>query len=88
MNENEIMELEEVEVNNEPEFNEEERTESNFGFGVLVGGALTVAGMAAVKFARKLYAKHKAKKDIPTVVAEVVDDDAESEDIVDENDGK
>lgn len=87
MNENEIMELEEIEVNNEPEITEEEKSESNFGFGVLIGSALTVATIAGVKAVRAFIANRKAKKDIPTVVAEVVDDENDPDgDIVDEND--
>lgn len=87
MNENEMMVLEEVEVNNEPEVTEEEKSNSGFGLGVLIGSALTMAGIAGVKAVRKVIAKHKAKKDIPTVVGEVVDDDA-TIDVSDENDDK
>lgn len=89
MNENEIMELEEIGVNNEPETAEEGKNESNFGFGVFIGSVLTMATIAGVKAIREFIANRKTKEDIPTVVAEVVGDDENNNpdgDIVDEND--
>lgn len=62
MNENEIIRNEEVGM--EPEVNEvsEERTKSNFGLGVVLGG-LAVAGIyAASKQIKKQITKHKARK--------------------------
>lgn len=71
MNENEIIRNEEVGM--EPEVNEvsEERTKSNFGLGVVLGG-LAVAGIyAASKQIKKQIAKHKARK------GDVIDTDYE-----------
>lgn len=53
-------EMVEVEENNE--FTPEERTNSNLGFGILIGGALVAATYAGFKAVKKLYSDHKKKK--------------------------
>ena len=60
MNENEIMVNEEITEN--PEVENETVENSGFGLGVLIGGLLTVGGIAAVKGIKKIGAKIKAKK--------------------------
>lgn len=42
----------------------EENTSSGTGLGVVLGAALTLAVMGGVKFVKKQYAKHKAKKEL------------------------
>lgn len=76
MNENEIMEMNEVEVTEEPEV-VEEHTGIGTGLAMLIGSGLTLAAIAAVKKGKKVWERYKAKKE----VAEVTGDEAETIDI-------
>lgn len=64
--ENEIMNVE-TEVM-EPEFDTVEMENENPGIGtgvaMLIGAGLTIATTAAVRLGKKLWAKHKAKKEL------------------------
>jgi hypothetical protein len=64
--ENEIMNMD-AEVM-EPEFDTIEMENENSGIGtgmaMLIGAGLTIATTAAVKLGKKLWAKHKAKKEL------------------------
>lgn len=61
--ENEIMNYEEEVIEPEVEVEPDEKS-SGLGTGVamLIGAGLTIATTAVIKFGKKLYAKHKAKK--------------------------
>lgn len=61
--ENEIMNYEEEVMEPEVEVEPNEKS-SGMGTGVamLIGAGLTIATTAVIKFGKKLYAKHKAKK--------------------------
>ena len=81
MNENEKNEvMENTEVNYDvPEAiyeNEEERSGSGVGIGMLIGSGLTVAAIVVGKKLKGLYDKHKAKKEQNSKVvdAEVVEE--------------
>lgn len=50
-----------MEVTDEIEVTEE-NTNSGTGLGIVIGSALTLAVMGGVRFAKKQYAKYKAKK--------------------------
>lgn len=60
MNENEIMVNEEIEEN--PTVEGETVENNGFGLGVIVGGLLTVAGIAIGKKVKKVIDKRKAEK--------------------------
>lgn len=60
MNENENMEL--IEVTEEPEMVEEERSGLGFGGGLVFGGLLTLAGIAIGKKAKKVWDDYKTKR--------------------------
>lgn len=79
--ENEIMNYENEVMENEVDiFDIEPTEESGIGTGlaVLIGAGITAAGVAAVGLAKKLWAKHKAKKELHLVdeedFVEVTDD--------------
>lgn len=62
MNE-EIMEMEQVTEETQPEMIEEEQSGIGTLAAMAIGGLLTAAGFAAVKGGRKVWAKLKAKRD-------------------------
>ena len=79
--ENEIMNYETEVMENEVEIYEMEPETSGIstGLAMLIGAGITVAGYAAVRLAKKLIAKHKAKKELRLVgeddFVEVTEDD-------------
>lgn len=58
----EIVEINDVEVN-ESTYEEASGFEMGNGTAAILGGLVTLAGIAAVKGAKKLWKKHKAKKE-------------------------
>ena len=80
MNENEIIRSEEVEVEPEVEVYDE-KTKSNFGLGVLLGGLAAAGLYAGVRFVKKKRAEYKARK------GEMVDTDYEEVDETESNAG-
>lgn len=90
--ENEIIELAEYQPDEIEEYAEtaEERSGMGTGLAMLIGGGLTLAGIAAWRFAKKKYDQFKARKDdsytgvgIPTEAREIADAD---EDVPDADD--
>lgn len=82
MNEQENMEM--IEVTEEPEIVEEESSQMSTGMAMVIGSALTLAGIAAVKYGKKavnkvkeMRAKSKAKKDMVVDLRESEVDDEE-----------
>lgn len=67
--ENEIMNYEEEVMENEVDVFETEPEESGIGTGlaILIGAGITAAGVAVVGLGKKLWAKHKAKKELRLV---------------------
>ena len=67
--ENEIMNYEVEGMENEAEIYEMESEDSGIGTGLamLIGAGITAAGVAAVGLAKKLWAKHKANKELRLV---------------------
>lgn len=67
--ENEIMNYENEAMENEVEICEMESEESGIGTGLamLIGAGITAAGVAVVGLGKKLWAKHKAKKELRLV---------------------
>jgi hypothetical protein len=67
--ENEIMNYEEEVMENEVDVFEAEHEESGIGTGlaILIGAGITAAGVAVVGLGKKLWAKHKAKKELRLV---------------------
>lgn len=82
--ENEIMNYEDEVMENEVDIYEMESEESGIGTGLamLIGAGITAAGVAAVGLGKKLWAKHKAKKELKLVdkddFVEVTDEQIES----------
>lgn len=61
--ENEIMNYEEEVMEPEVEVEPDEKNSCmGTGAAMLIGAGLTIAATAVIKFGKKLYAKHKAKK--------------------------
>lgn len=79
MENNEIMNYEDIEVMND-EVVADEGTGIGAGIGMLIGAGLTLAVGAGVKLAKKLYADHKAKKELrqPDEAIEVEPEDVEA----------
>lgn len=67
--ENEIMNYENEAMENEVEVYEAESENSGIGTGLamLIGAGITAAGVAAVGLGKKLWAKHKANKELRLV---------------------
>jgi hypothetical protein len=67
--ENEIMNYEEEVMENEVDVFETEHEETGIGTGlaILIGAGITAAGVAVVGLGKKLWAKHKAKKELRLV---------------------
>lgn len=67
--ENEIMNYENEVMENEVDVFEMEAEESGIGTGLamLIGAGITAAGVAAFNLGKKLWAKHKAKKELRLV---------------------
>lgn len=59
--ENEIMNNVEI-IDDAVEVMYDEGSNGGFGAGMLIGGLLTAAGIAVVKWGKKKWADHKAKK--------------------------
>lgn len=82
--ENEIMNYEDEVMENEVDIYEMESEESGIGTGLamLIGAGITAAGVAAVGLGKKLWAKHKAKKELKLVdkddFVEVTDEQIEN----------
>lgn len=81
--ENEIMDYEEEVMEPEVEIDEVEGDSGmSAGVAVLIGAGVTVAGIAAVKLGKKLYAKIKAHKEVRQPdeddIVEVTDEDVMS----------
>ena len=70
--ENEIMNYENEVMENEVDICEMESEESGIGTGMamLIGAGITAAGVAVVGLGKKLWAKHKAKKELRLVKEE------------------
>lgn len=87
--ENEIIELAEYQPEEIEEYEEtaEEKSGMGTGLAMLIGSGLTLAGIAAVKFAKKKYSQFKARRAASAEVPEVFDDTPEiinaDEDVVD-----
>lgn len=87
--ENEIIELAEYQPEETEEYEEaaEEKTGMGTGLAMLIGSGLTVAGIAAWKFAKKKYSQYKARKAVILAEADVPDEipvvDEADEDVVD-----
>lgn len=82
MNE-ELMRNDEIEVVEEPEEVTDGRSGMPTGLAMLIGSGLTLAIVAGVKKAKKVFDKHKAKKEQPVMVVpndedEIVDEEEES----------
>ena len=81
--ENEIMNYEDEVMENEVDIYEMESEESGIGTGLamLIGAGITAAGVAAVGLGKKLWAKHKAKKELrcpdEDEIVEVTEEDIE-----------
>ena len=67
--ENEIMNYENEVMENEMDVYEVESEESGIstGLAMLIGAGITAAGVAVVGLGKKLWAKHKAKKELRLV---------------------
>lgn len=67
--ENEIMNYENEVMENEVDIYEMESEESGIstGLAMLIGAGITAAGVAVVGLGKKLWAKHKAKKELRLV---------------------
>lgn len=67
--ENEIMNYENEVMENEVDICEMESEESGIGTGLamLIGAGITAAGVAVVGLGKKLWANHKAKKELRLV---------------------
>lgn len=86
MNE-EIMEMEQVTEETQPEMIEEEQGGIGTLAAMAIGGLLTAAGFAAVKGGRKVWAKLKAKRnaakiedgDTEVIDAEIVESDDDTD---------
>ena len=67
--ENEIMNYEDEVMENEVDIYEMESEESGIGTGLamLIGAGITAAGVAVVGLGKKLWAKHKANKELKLV---------------------
>lgn len=67
--ENEIMNYENEVMENEVDIYEMESEESGIGTGLamLIGAGITAAGVAVVGLGKKLWANHKAKKELRLV---------------------
>ncbi len=82
---NEMMNYDEV---MEPEVEttevETEETGTHRGLAVLIGAGLTAAGIAAVTLGKKLYAKHKAKKESKETEEDDFVEVTDDEDIVED----
>lgn len=82
--ENEIMNYEEETMNNEIDVIETEEGTSGVGtlVAMAIGAGLTIATGAVVKFGKKLWEKHKAKKELRLVdehdFVEVSDEEIEA----------
>lgn len=86
MNE-EIMEMDQVTEETQPEGVEEEQSGIGTGIAMLIGAGLTVAGIAAVKYGRKAIGKIKSMRKASKIEGndEVIDAEIiESEDSADE----
>lgn len=86
MNE-EIMEMDQVTEETQPEVVEEEQSGIGTGMAMLIGAGLTVAGIAAVKYGRKAIGKIKSMRKASKIEDndEVIDAEIiESEDGADE----
>lgn len=87
--ENEIIELAEYQPDEVEEYEEttEEKSGMSTGLAMLIGSGLTVAGIAAWKFAKKKYDQFKARKALaqngPEVLNEVEGQDYDIDEIKD-----
>ena len=63
---------------------ETEETGTHRGLAVLIGAGLTAAGIAAVTLGKKLYAKHKAKKESKETEEDDFVEVTDDEDIVED----
>lgn len=81
MENNEIMNYEEVEIV-EDDYVGESGSGKGTAIAVAIGAGLTLAVGAGVKFAKKLWAKHKAKKELRKPDEEIPVEDEDLADVV------
>ncbi len=85
--ENEIIELAEYQQPEEiEEYEEAEEAKTGMGTGwaMLIGGLITAAGIAGVKYAKKKYGQFKARKAMVPTDASVLEDMPEVDDADDD----